>query len=299
MSDSNPSELEVYEEDNLKTKHLWLIIGVNAIISVVVSLLVVLIIGPWLFNGAIGDVDKASTGEGAGSVAEGTPLDSLASPTSNLPPTPTPTPEPQLYTVVEGDSLSLIAARFEVSMIDIMQANGFNNPDFIKAGQVLLIPIGGLPDETATPVNIPPTETPIDFEPPTAESNTPPDDITITSTPIPTTIPTPTAPPLDKIIVKISNVLGYGQIEQEMVIITNEGPGVNLSGWQLTGSRLKNYAFPNLFLWSGGSVRVHTKSGANTPSDLYWGQSEAHWFSGDTITLEDEAGEIIAAYPIP
>ncbi|MFQ5578894.1 MAG: lamin tail domain-containing protein, partial [Anaerolineae bacterium] len=101
------------------------------------------------------------------------------------------------------------------------------------------------------------------------------------------------------VAVNITNVLGYGQLEQEMVVIFNRGPGVNLSGWTLTGSSLNEYPFPNLFLWNGGSVRIHTTGGANTPTDLYWNRQEPHWFSGDTAILKNAAGEVMSSYTIP
>jgi len=123
--------------------------------------------------------------------------------------------------------------------------------------------------------------------------------VTIRPTETPTAVPTATAPPIGEVLVEINNVLGYGQLEEETITIFNQGPGVNLSGWKITGSRLGDYDFPNLFLWNGGSVRIHTTVGANTPSDLYWGQEEAHWFSGDTVSLIDPAGEIVSSYTIP
>ncbi|RME42458.1 MAG: lamin tail domain-containing protein, partial [Caldilineae bacterium] len=112
-------------------------------------------------------------------------------------------------------------------------------------------------------------------------------------------IPTATAPPLDEIAVEITNVLGYGELEREMVVLYNRGPGVNLSGWMLTGSPVGDYTFPNLFLWNGGSVRVHTADGANTPTDLYWGATEPHWFSGNTVVLKNARGEVLSRYRIP
>jgi LysM repeat protein len=47
---------------------------------------------------------------------------------------------PRTYVVVEGDTLSLIAKRFNTTMEAIMQANQLTNPDFVWIGQVLSIP---------------------------------------------------------------------------------------------------------------------------------------------------------------
>jgi murein DD-endopeptidase MepM/ murein hydrolase activator NlpD len=45
-----------------------------------------------------------------------------------------------VYIVQSGDTLSSIAARFGVSMDDLMAANGITNPNLLSAGQPLVIP---------------------------------------------------------------------------------------------------------------------------------------------------------------
>jgi LysM repeat protein len=47
---------------------------------------------------------------------------------------------PIYHTVQWGESLSSIAARYGVSPWAIAQANGIWNPNYIRAGQVLIIP---------------------------------------------------------------------------------------------------------------------------------------------------------------
>ena len=42
--------------------------------------------------------------------------------------------------VKQGDTLSEIAERYHVKMSDIMRVNNITNPDFIKAGSMLIIP---------------------------------------------------------------------------------------------------------------------------------------------------------------
>ena len=59
------------------------------------------------------------------------------------------------YQVRWGDTLSRIAAKFNVSVHQIVQANNIKNPDLIFAGQSLEIPTG---NETSTPT--PPSVTP-------------------------------------------------------------------------------------------------------------------------------------------
>ncbi len=54
--------------------------------------------------------------------------------------TATTTVAPLFVTVQPGDSLSLIAGRYDVSMSAIMEANGITNPDLLSVGQQLAIP---------------------------------------------------------------------------------------------------------------------------------------------------------------
>lgn len=280
----------------LQTRDIVLLVSLNALVSAIISVVVVILLGPWAVTNTFESQAVADT-------VSALPVgQAAADATFTATPTITPTPEPQLYTVASGDSLSQIAFRFNVSVQDILVANGFDNPDFIRVGQTLLIPAErGDRSTLATAearLNVP-TETPLSFDPPTPDTGAAAEDITLTATPMPTAIPTATAPPLDQIVVRITNIYGYGELSTEQVTILNEGPGVTLAGWTLRGATAEVYNFPNVFLWSGGSVRVHTATGANTPSDLYWGQSEARWFSGDTVELLDADGKVISGYVIP
>jgi LysM repeat protein len=72
------------------------------------------------------------------------PTGPITPPPPQPPPPPPPQPPPPsggfYYTVVSGDSLAIIAARFGTTVYAIMQANGLVNPNFIYRGQVLWIP---------------------------------------------------------------------------------------------------------------------------------------------------------------
>lgn len=69
-----------------------------------------------------------------------TPLPT-ATPAPTPPPAPAPTPPPPTtYTVVDGDTLALIAQRFGTTVAAIQSANGIGDPDEIVIGQVLVIP---------------------------------------------------------------------------------------------------------------------------------------------------------------
>lgn len=62
-------------------------------------------------------------------------------------PTSTPSAEatPVVHVVEEGESLSLIAAQYGLTWIDLARANELHNPDTLYVGQRLFIPIGPLP----------------------------------------------------------------------------------------------------------------------------------------------------------
>ena len=104
-------------------------------------------------------------------------------PVTPAPATPAPaTPQPPptgTYTVVAGDTLSRIAARFGTTVAALVQANNIVNPNLIYVGQVLIIAGGTVPVPQPTAAPGQPTVAP---QPTTAPGQ-------------PTTAPQPTQPP--------------------------------------------------------------------------------------------------------
>ncbi len=66
-------------------------------------------------------------------------------PPTMVPPPPGPSCSGFFYRVLPGDTLSRIAARFGVSLSSLIACNGIANPNRIFAGQLLVIPKGGVP----------------------------------------------------------------------------------------------------------------------------------------------------------
>jgi hypothetical protein len=98
----------------------------------------------------------------------------------------------------------------------------------------------------------------------------------------------------------IVSVTGAGVLASEFVVIQNNGDAaLVLSGWTLKDSQGITYTFPQLTLYPGGTVQVHTKPGADTAADLYWGRSATVWESGELAVLNDTQNLARAFYRVP
>jgi len=85
----------------------------------------------------------------------------------------------------------------------------------------------------------------------------------------------------------------------EWVEIKNSGDAANLTGWTLEDPKNHKYTFPNFIFHSNSSVKIHTGSGTNNQTDLYWGYSDnaSVWNTeGDNATLRNEKGDIVDEY---
>ncbi len=290
----------------LPPSQLALIIGVNAVISLVISIAVVLL------------ANRQAPVTGIAMPTDAIQAEAL--PAESMPPTvaaeeilPPGTPvQSAVYVVEAGDTLGLIAEKFSVPLTDLMIANGLTNKDFIQIGQELTIPLQGIAaiTPTFTPILVA-SETPLPFDPPTplpADAEVPPEPAvtvgpsptpSITPTATPSPIPTSTPPSFDEINISISEVVGGGDLARETLVILNKGAGVSLKEWRLEGSALGVFILPDIFLFSGGSIRVNTAAGQNTPSDLFLSQGEAAWPPGTEITLSDASSTPIDSLAAP
>jgi LysM repeat protein len=303
---------------SLSWQQIAFIIGINAVLSLIISLVVVIVAGQRFVPSQSEPIPPpAVAAESPAVVNDGSselPPPALDTPTpasAEVPPavesapsepSPTSTPvEPTIYIVQPGDSLGSIAIKFEVTMEDLMRANDLTDPDYVQVGQELLIPIGGLPPATPTFTPIPaPTDTPLPFNPPTPLPSgvAPPAEPAATVGPTPTPVPTLTSASATEVRL-VLQVANPGDLANEMVQIVNQGPFVRLTDWTLSDEGESVYTFPEFSLWGGGTINVHTAGGTNTATDLYWGQPASVWDPGEQVTLRDTEAEVVASSTVP
>ncbi len=174
------------------------------------------------------------------------------------------TPGNLVHTVQFGDTLASIAQQYGVTLEALMLANTIDDPAAIGVGQVLSIPTeaAGITSPSVT------QESP-DF----SSAN----------------------PQL-----QIFSVVGAGDLPTERVVIRHIGEQqISMAGWRLRSDRGQEYSFPQLILYKDGAVSVHTTSGVDSVSDLYWGRSEAVWQSGSTVILLDPQGNEHVVFTVP
>lgn len=176
------------------------------------------------------------------------------------------------YEVEFGDTLGLIAERFDVSVDDLMELNALKDPNSLSVGMIIYVPLPASkrPTPTSGPTNTPPGPT-----------------------------RTPSGPPVEAGVI-INSVIGVGDIASEHVFISRTGDGeLSLVDWRLEDEDGNVYVFPMLSLFERGAVNVWSKAGANTVVDVYWGVQSPLWERGEKVTLRDAQGNVRATYTIP
>ncbi len=93
---------------------------------------------------------------------------------------------------------------------------------------------------------------------------------------------------------------GPGALASETVILQNNGSdALILTGWTLKDGQGSTYTFPEITLYPGGMVQVHSGPGTNTAADLFWGLTAPVWKSGELVALYDTQNIARAFYRIP
>lgn len=84
-------------------------------------------------------------------------------------------------------------------------------------------------------------------------------------------------------------------LNAEWVRITNHSSHARvMTDWKLRDITGFLYVFPSFTLGAGKSVKVHTGSGVNSRTDLYWRLSGYVWNNtGDKATLKNSAGVVV------
>lgn len=125
---------------------------------------------------------------------------------------------------------------------------------------------------------------------------------TVTPTPTQTKTATPTRTPTQTpgvYIVKIVYDPPTNPLDEYVEIENNGNNSVNMTGWGIKADKSgERYNFPEDFtLGSDKSVKVWTKKGQDTSSNLYWGRTEPVWNdTRDTGYLKNKNGDTVDTY---
>jgi competence protein ComEC len=85
-------------------------------------------------------------------------------------------------------------------------------------------------------------------------------------------------------------------LNDEYVVFENAGAeALDLSGWTVADDAGKTYTFPAGYtLGAGETVTLHTGSGTDSDTDLYWGSGSPIWNNGgDTVTVRNSDGDVV------
>ncbi|GAB4571714.1 MAG: hypothetical protein Kow0077_09150 [Anaerolineae bacterium] len=200
--------------------------------------------------------------------------------------------EERTYTVQPGDNPSLIAESYDVPLEDLLCANDLGtveDPEFIFAGQVLIIPGPDFVCDLVAQVAEAEAEAAATEAAAFASGTETGEETAPLSTPIPTVTLAPTAENAQVVIVE---VIGANDVTKEGVVLRNQGGLVALRGWTLYDTQGNIFTFPDYRLFPDAGVTVFTRVGENTPVALFWGETRAVWQPGDVVSLADANGVV-------
>lgn len=103
--------------------------------------------------------------------------------------------------------------------------------------------------------------------------------------------------------VEVAAVVGATDLRLEYVLLRRIGSGdVNLAGWTISDQDNHQYTFPAqpaLVLFPGGQIQLFSRSGEDTPTEIFWNLEEPVWQSGEWVIVSDATGAEQARYRIP
>jgi competence protein ComEC len=87
-------------------------------------------------------------------------------------------------------------------------------------------------------------------------------------------------------------------LNEEYVCFENQGgSAADMTDWHVQDAVSTTYTFPAFMLAAGAHVQLHTGSGVDTATDLYWGRGQAVWTNtGDTVYLYDAGWGLVDEY---
>ncbi len=91
-------------------------------------------------------------------------------------------------------------------------------------------------------------------------------------------------------------------LNEEYVVLKNTGSGpLDISGWSISDAAGHSYEVPTgTTVAAGSTLSLHTGSGADSGSDLYWGEKSAVWNNGgDTVIVRDSSGGVVLRKEYP
>ena len=114
---------------------------------------------------------------------------------------------------------------------------------------------------------------------------------TLTLSPTATQTPTPTSTPDGVMFVGVVNSVSDDPLDEYVSIHNYDSSLVHLTGWFIRDDGPNRYDFPANFSIAGRqTVRIWTKDGANTTSDLFWGNEDEVWNDlADCAYLRDDS----------
>jgi micrococcal nuclease len=88
-------------------------------------------------------------------------------------------------------------------------------------------------------------------------------------------------------------------LNAEYVVLRNRGDAArNLTGWTVEDDADHVYEFDRFVLDPGATVTVHTGSGTDNATHVYWGRTSAVWNNdGDTVVVRAANGTVVTGKP--